>query len=190
MAVPSPSERRRTRTFTGVAVMMLLVFTFAAGGLAATYAGTPLPSCAAAKTLERAKVRPVWFPSPQPAGKLVVNATVPLFGPGLEWMTSGHYIFLGRVPGGANLGAPFPTKITAPYLSNLHGKLQVYRLAAVEGNRLYAEWQTSSGNRADLSYAVSKGETVARFVAFLRSVHPIVWPKRCPAQRWNPGVNA
>lgn len=157
--------------------MFLVCLAFAAGGLAGTRAGTPVLSCATAKTLKAAMVRPVWFPLPQPAGRLVVNATVPLFGPGLEWATRGQYIFLGRVPGGANLGAPFPTKVVDPYLPNFHGKLQVWRLATVEGHRLYAEWQTFHGNRADLSYAVSRGKTVAQFVAFLGSLHPIVWPK-------------
>lgn len=166
---------------------MLLALTFAAEGLAASHTTTPLLGCPTAKILERANVRPVWFPSPQPPGALVVNAIVPIFGPGLEWTTSGQYVFLGRVPGGANLGAPFPTKIIDPYLPNFRGKLQVYRLAAVEGHRLYAEWRTSSRSRADLSYAVGKGKTVTQFVAFLRSLHPIVWPKRCPTQTAKPG---
>ncbi len=51
----------------------------------------------------------------------------------------------------------------------------------MEGHRLYAEWQTVHGKRADLSYAVGKRRTVAQFVAFLRTLHPIVWPKGCPA---------
>jgi len=157
--------------------MVLLTLAFAAGGLAVARAGTPVLSCGTATTLETAKVRPVWFPFPQPTGKLVVNATVPLFGPGLEWVAPGQYAFLGRVPGGANLGAPFPTKVADPYLPNFRGRLQVWRLAAAEGHRLYAEWQTSHGNRADLSYAVTRGTTVVRFVAFLGSLHPIVWPK-------------
>ena len=92
-----------------------------------------------------------------------------------------QYLFLGRVPGGANLGAPFPTKVVDSYLPNFHRRLQVWRLAAVEGHRLYAEWQTVHGKRADLSYAVGKRRTVAQFVAFLRTLHPIVWPKGCPA---------
>ena len=170
----------------GVAGTVLVALTFV-GALAVAYAGTPLLNCATVKTLEPAKVRPVWFPSPQPAGTLVVNATVPIFGPGLEWTAGGRYVFLGRVPGGANLGAPFPTKVTDPYLPNFHGKLQVWRLAPVEESRLYAEWQTSAGNRADLSYVVGKGESVATFVAVLRSLHPILWPKRCPAQTARPG---
>ncbi|HLX32996.1 MAG TPA: hypothetical protein VKR79_09560 [Gaiellaceae bacterium] len=160
----------------------LVGLALAAGGLAVARAGTPVLSCANAKTLKPAKVRPVWFPFPQPAGKLVVNATVPIFGPGLKWRSQGgRYVFLGRVPGGANLGAPFPTKVVDPYLANFHRRLQVWRLAAVEGHRLYAEWQTVPSRRADLSYAVSRGGTVTQFVAFLRSLHPIVWPKHCPA---------
>ena len=178
-----PRTRARltaTRSFvlTTVAAIVLLVgLTLEGGGFAVASAGTPVLSCATAKALSPAKVRPIWFPSRQPTGKLVVNASVPLFGPGLEWVSKGQYIFLGRAPGGANLGAPFPTKVTDPYLSNFHGRLQVWRLAAVEGHRLYAEWQTSNGNRADLSYAVAKGKTVTQFVVFLGSLHPIVWPR-------------
>jgi len=154
----------------------LLAFALLAGGVGTARSGTPALSCATAKTLASAKVRPVWFPFPQPTGTLVVNATVPLFGPGLEWVSRRRSIFLGRVPGGANLGAPFPTKVTDPDMPNFHRRLQVLRLAPAEGDRLYAEWQTSRGNRADLSYAVSRGTTVPQFVAFLRSLRPIAWP--------------
>ena len=133
-------------------------------------------SCALAKTLARAKVRPVWFPSPQPAGRLEVNAYVPLFGPGLEWSPGPRYVFLGRVPDGANLGAPFPTEIADRYLANFHSRLKVWRLAKVEGRRLYAEWRTLAGNRVDLSYAASRNETVMQFIRFLSSLRPIVWP--------------
>ena len=55
----------------------------------------------------------------------------------------------------------------------------MWRLAKVEGSRLYAEWQTSSRSRADLTYAVARGESVRQFVTFLRSLTRIVWPAGC-----------
>jgi len=158
-----------------VHVTFLLVISLAAGGVAAAHAGTRPLGCATAKKLAPAKVRPVWFPSPQPSGKLVVNASVPLFGPGLKWTTSQRYLFLGRIPDGANLGAPFPTKVENPYLGNFHRKLQVWRLASVEGRRLYAEWPTLT-RYPDMTYAVANGGTVAQFVAFLGSLRHIDWP--------------
>jgi len=144
--------------------------------LHATAKNTPV-DCATAKSLARAAVRPVWFPAPPPAGRFVLNAYVPIFGPGLKWTSGQRYVFLGRVPGGANLGEPFPTNVSDPYLANFHRKLQVMRLAKVEGGRLYADWQTSGGNRADLTYAVAKGETLSQFVAFLGSLRRIAWPE-------------
>ena len=144
--------------------------------LHATAKNTPV-DCATAKSLARAAVRPVWFPAPPPAGRFVLNAYVPIFGPGLKWTSGQRYVFLGRVPGGANLGEPFPTNVSDPYLANFHRKLQVMRLAKVEGGRLYADWQTSGGNRADLTYAVTKGETLSQFVAFLGSLRRIAWPE-------------
>ncbi|MHB8642302.1 MAG: hypothetical protein ACYDA3_05410 [Gaiellaceae bacterium] len=136
-------------------------------------------ACALAKTLARSRVRPVWFPVPQPRGRLAVNASVPIFGPGLEWSTGTHYLFLGRVPGGANLGAPFPTPVESVQLANFQATMKIWRLAKAEGRRLYAEWRTSAGSRADLSYAVAKGETPAQFVAFLRSLQRVIWPTGC-----------
>lgn len=132
-------------------------------------------SCALAKTLARAKVRPVWFPAPQPAGRFSLNASVPMFGPSLEWTSGRRYLFLGRVPGGANLGAPFPKQVASPYLTNFHSRLKLWRLARAEGGRLYAQWPTFN-RYPDLTYAVAKGETIPQFVAFLRSLRRIVWP--------------
>ncbi|HVC88941.1 MAG TPA: hypothetical protein VNC40_16160 [Gaiellaceae bacterium] len=136
--------------------------------------------CATAKALARAVVRPVWFPVPQPPGRLVLNADVPMFGPGLKWASGRHYVFLDRVPGGANLGEPFPTKAANPYLANFRGKVAVLRLAKVEGGRLFAEWPTL-GRPPDLTAAVANGETVSQFVAFLGSLRRITWPTRCRA---------
>jgi hypothetical protein len=147
----------------------------AAGGNAKA---APTISCALAKALAQAAVRPVWFPSPQPPGRFLVNGSVSMFGPGPKWASGPRYFLLYRVPGGANLGEPFPTKVTNPYLANFHRTLQVYRLANVEGGRLYAEWPTFS-RYPDMTAAIANGETVPQFVTFLRSLQHIVWPTGC-----------
>lgn len=136
-------------------------------------------NCATADGLARASVRPVWFPSPQPPGSFVLNAYVQTFGPGMKWSSKSRYLFLGRVPGGANLGYPFPTKVADPFLSSFGHKIRVFRLAKVEGGRLYAEWPTAR-RYPDVTYAVGNRESLSRFIAFLRSLRRIVWPK-CPA---------
>ena len=93
-----PARARLLRTMTSahsrfVRVTVVVVITLTGGGVAVAYAGpTPL-GCATAKTLERATVRPVWFASPQPPGHVVVNAYVPIFGPGLIWGGRQRYVF-------------------------------------------------------------------------------------------------
>ncbi len=171
----------------GARPALLVVLTLAAAAVAAYGASAgrsapggnakaaPTISCALAKTLAHAAVRPVWFPSPQPQGRFLLNGNVPMFGPGPKWASGQRYFLLYRVPGGANLGEPFPTKVENPYLANFHRKLQVYRLAKVEGGRLYAEWPTFS-RYPDMTAAIANGETVPQFVTFLRSLQHIVWP--------------
>ena len=154
------------------------LLTGATGFVGSAHATTTPINCATAKTLTHSKVRPVWFPSPLPPGRFVLNAEVPMFGPGLEWSSGQRYIFLGRVPGGANLGAPFPTRVEEPYLANFNRRLQVYRLAKVEGGRLYTEWPTFS-RYPDMTYTVADGETLSQFVSFLRSLRELAWPTGC-----------
>lgn len=97
----------------------------------------------------------------------------------MKWSSKSGYLFLGRVRGGANLGYPFPKQVADPFVSSFGHKLKVFRLAKVEGGRLYAEWPTSR-RYPDLTYAVGNREPLSRFIAFLRSLRRIVWPK-CPA---------
>ena len=167
------------RVFQGLTVTLLLAVV-APSTVSGANRGKPI-SCALAERLARSAARPVWFPSRQPQGRLVVNANVPIFGPGLEWASGQRYFFLYRLPRGGNLGEPFPTKVTSPYLTNFGHKLPVLRLARVEGRRLYAEWPTLARypdlTAADITVAVAKGESVSRFVAFLGSLHHIVWPE-------------
>jgi hypothetical protein len=133
-----------------------------------------------ARTLSHAFVRPVWFPSPQPPGRFAANAdALPIFYHGLEWLSGQRYFFLDRVPGGANLGEPFPTQVADPYVASLHGHVKVWRLAKVEGGRLFAQWPTL-GHYPDVTAAVAQDVTLRQFVAFLRSLQHIAWPT-CPA---------
>lgn len=175
VAARAGNLRRASSLRIGVALLAVLA-SGAVGEAAGARASAPI-SCALARTLKREQVRPVWFPRPQPPGLLKLNAFVPLFGPGLEWRSGQRYLFLGRVPGGANLGEPFPTQVADPYLANFRSRIRVWRLAKVEGSRLFANWQTFAHNRLDISYAAADGESLSRFSAFLGSLEPITWPR-------------
>ena len=145
--------------------------------------------CATAQTLARAVARPVWFPVPQPPGRLTPNTNaLPIFVHGLEWLSGRRYFWLVREPHGANLGEiGIRSKIVAHvYLSNLHDVVKVLRLAG--DGRLYAEWPTR-GRYPDVTAAVARGETIPQFLTYLRSLGRIAWPARCAASAAYPGKN-
>lgn len=47
-------------------------------------------------------------------GDSAAGATTLSLRAGLEWPSGRQYLFLGGVPGGGNLGEPFPSKAAAP----------------------------------------------------------------------------
>jgi len=140
--------------------------------------------CTTAARLQQMRVKPVWFPFPQPAGFVLrVNSTVPSSAVGLQWRAGTKYFFLARVPGGTNWGG---TVVAAPVINDLGGRTEILRDVGEEGS-LWAFWPTSgrylSGRRwpADITYAAAKGQTPARLTAFLRSLRRITWPTCPPA---------
>ena len=132
-------------------------------------------TCAVATTLSRASVRPAWYPSTKPSGTLKINSSVPIFTKGLEWVLGNRYLFLGRVPNGANMGGGVSKVNAFAYIPGVKANVQIWRINGTGDGRLFAQWATS-GRYPDTTYAVGKGETVAKFLSFLHSLHKIVWP--------------
>lgn len=157
---------------------IVVAVAFSASGHGARGSSPPL-ACDLAKTLSRSAVRPVWFPSPQPAGyALQVNAdALPFFVRGLKWSAGARYFWLTRVPGGANLGDLAAQQVAAAYLGNLGGRVRVLRLSG--DGRLFAQWPTA-GRYPDTTALVARGESLQRFLGFLVSLRRIGWPAACP----------
>lgn len=175
MALDRPARPLQTGV---VRRILLLLLVLAVSPAAASARDVPI-TCATAKLLARAAARPVWFPAPPPPGRFSPRAdALPIFVRGLVWRSAGGYFWLVRIPGGANLGEiGLRSKVVArPYLPGVRRKVRVLRLAG--DGRLYAEWPTL-GRYPDVTAAVGKGERLAQFVARLRSLRQIAWPKGC-----------
>lgn len=158
---------------------------FAIGGapqtLAAITPETPAEiDCGLAKALwQEALYQPFWFPAPQPRGYVLrISADEPQMERGLRWTAPGRYITLLRLPYGTNFYDPFSDIVGEPFVENIGRRIEIQRLS---DGRLLAYWTTSSrGPDYDGTWLVSKGEPLAQFTAFLRSLRPVRWPTCCP----------
>lgn len=165
-------------------LVLALVATIATVAVTGTSGATPI-DCQTAEVLERAAVKPVWFPYPQPAGYTFrVDADAkPSFVDGLIWRRGKNrgYLWLVRVPRGANVGDPEARVVARPSVAALGRRLKIVRLG---DGRLFAEWPTR-GRYPDVTAAVTSGHSVAAFTTFLRSLRRIAWPS-CPYRERSP----
>lgn len=159
---------------------MSIALAFAVLALASPSASAPPVQldCATAKRIAATPGKPYWFPVPEPRGVFHASGdALPWFLRGLKWTSGRTYLFLVRIPGGANLGdIGLQSKVAAkPRLANVGRTVEVLRLP---DGRLFVQWPTRRVY-PDLTAVVAKGVTVARYVAFLRSLRPIAWPGGC-----------
>ena len=138
----------------------------------------PRLDCTTAKALSRLPARPVWFPVPQPDElRPVVNAGAPpKFVRGVKWDWGDRYLWMARLPRGANLGDPKAKVVVGLAFPNLGRTVKILRLS---DGRLFAQWPTSR-RYPDTTVVVGKNQTTTELGFFLASLQKVQWPARCP----------